>query len=232
MAGRAFPCTKIDGKGTGRRRRRRGNLPAAWKGGREARRGDRRRVAELRRPSQGGGAMRAGKGGEVARGEEETSLLLLLDDRGEGEAAWRRWRSSGAPLMAAKVGKLGGTVTGRGKVRRRSSGCWRRLHGVVVEAEGRGAVGNDGEGRRPAHGEEKGRSWRLKEALTGGPHLSAGGRERRQGRWWSGPREPEVGSWAAAERKRGGRGKWAASRLGREREEGVVCFFSFFPNPF
>jgi hypothetical protein len=29
-------------------------------------------------------------------------------------------------------------------------------------------------------------------------------------------------------KKRGGRGKWAAGRLEREREEGEVCFFSFF----
>jgi hypothetical protein len=49
-------------------------------------------------------------------------------------------------------------------------------------------------------GEEEGEACRRKKmGLTGGPHMSAGGRERRRGRWWSGPCGPEVGSWAAAE---------------------------------
>jgi hypothetical protein len=44
----------------------------------------------------------------------------------------------------------------------------------------------------------------------------------------------ERAAWAGSgelgrgRKKRGGRGKWAAGRLGREREEGEVCFFFFF----
>jgi hypothetical protein len=43
----------------------------------------------------------------------------------------------------------------------------------------------------------------------------------------------ERAAWAGSgelgrgRKKRGGRGKWAAGRLMREREEGEVCFFSF-----
>jgi hypothetical protein len=63
--------------------------------------------------------------------------------------------------------------------------------------------------------------------LTGGPHLSAGGRERRRGRWWSGPRGPEVGSWAAAERK--GEGEESGPRAGWGGKGRKVRFvFSFF----
>jgi hypothetical protein len=47
-------------------------------------------------------------------------------------------------INGGEGGKLDGAVTGRGKVRRRSSGWRRCLHGVVVEAEGRQAVGNSG----------------------------------------------------------------------------------------
>jgi hypothetical protein len=55
--------------------------------------------------------------------------------------------------------------------------------------------------------------------LTGGPHLSAGGRERRRGRWWSGPRGLEAGV---------GRG-WKTKGGGGEVDRG----FSFsFSNPF
>jgi hypothetical protein len=65
----------------------------------------------------------------------------------------------------------------------------------VEEAEGRGAVGNGGMAAREAGGRagEGGGGARLEveDGLTSGPHLSAGGRERRRGRWWSGPRGPE-----------------------------------------
>jgi hypothetical protein len=62
-------------------------------------------------------------------------------------------------------------------------------------------------------GEEEGEACRRKKmGLTGGSHLSAGGRERRRGRWRSGPCGLEVGSWAAAERK--GEGEQSGSRAG------------------
>jgi hypothetical protein len=58
--------------------------------------------------------------------------------------------------MAAKVGRLGGAVMRRGKVRRRSSGWRRCLHGVVVEAEGRGEAG-EAPGAAAGATREKGR---------------------------------------------------------------------------
>jgi hypothetical protein len=62
--------------------------------------------------------------------------------------------------MAAKVGRLGGAVTRRGKVRRQLSGWRRRLHGVVVEAEGRGEAGE-------APGAEAGAARGKREAARG-----------------------------------------------------------------
>jgi hypothetical protein len=79
----------------------------------------------------------------------------------------------------------------------------RRGEGETVPGRWRAGAANEEEG-------EAGR--RKKTGLTGGSHLSAGRRERRWGRWWSGPRGPEVGSWAAAERK--GEGEESGPRAG------------------
>jgi hypothetical protein len=61
-----LPCTRLRGKKTKIKRRTWGTYKEAWRGARGAGRGDRRRAAELRRPSRGGGAARAGKGGGAA----------------------------------------------------------------------------------------------------------------------------------------------------------------------
>jgi hypothetical protein len=63
---------------------------------------------------------------------------------------------------------------------------WAAVHsrGLTEGAGGRGAARNGGEGRRPAHGEEKGAELEVEESLTCGPHMSAGerGEKREAGR--------------------------------------------------
>jgi hypothetical protein len=69
MAGKELRYAKIDGKGMKWKRRRRGNSPETWKGGREAGRGDRRRACGGAPGSSGGGAARVKKRrGSVAAG--------------------------------------------------------------------------------------------------------------------------------------------------------------------
>jgi hypothetical protein len=69
MAGKELRCAKIDGKCMERKRRRRGNPLATWKGGREAERGDRRRACGGAPGSSGGGAAWVKKRGCSVREE-------------------------------------------------------------------------------------------------------------------------------------------------------------------
>jgi hypothetical protein len=75
-ARKGLQCAIFDDECMERKRRRRGNSPETWKGGREAGRGDRRGAPAGGRCSGGGGAALAEQG-EVVRGEEETLLRLL-----------------------------------------------------------------------------------------------------------------------------------------------------------
>jgi hypothetical protein len=93
------------------------------------------------------------------------------------------------------------------------------------EGRGRGEAGEAGmrRGSRRRRGEEKGAALEKEEALTCGPHTSAGERER--GRGAVGRREngPQKISWAAGEGRKEG-------RMGRGL--GLLFFFLFFSNPF
>jgi hypothetical protein len=87
----------------------------------------------------------------------------------------------------------------------------RRLHyGAVEEAEGRGAVGNGGmAGGRPAaaRGRRGGAVLEVEDALTCGPHTSAGQRERGRGGGRSGPRGPKADVGRAEKKGKGGEGE-------------------------
>jgi hypothetical protein len=81
-----LPCTIFDGERMERKRRRRGNSPMAWKGGREAGRGDRRGASGGGRCFGGPSVRRCARvrwsGGEVREIQEMVPHLYRVGWKG------------------------------------------------------------------------------------------------------------------------------------------------------
>jgi hypothetical protein len=150
-----LPCTIFDGECMERKRRRRGNSPAAWKEGRSEEEIDTAAPAAGGAPAalRCGGAARVGwSGGEVREMQEVVPHLYRVGGKRNGRRWWRG-SSAGRPLMAAAGGSVEGGY-GEGKGPRRWSG-WRRRH-LWLSGGGGGTRGGRGrrDGRWPVEEEE------------------------------------------------------------------------------